>query len=285
MIHELYDPLRRPVIRTIWTIAAVLAGIAAILPLVWVLASSLKPAGQIFSGFSPLTPNVLIPSTFTLDNYATLLQSPFMLAMFNSLFVVTVTIIVGLLLSALAAYGLAVFNFRGQGILFALVVVSFLIPFDAVALPLAELFRDLGLNNSYLGLILPGIGNGFAVFLLRQFFLGIPRELIEAARVDGMGELRIFLRIVLPMSRPALISAAQLIFVFQWQSFLWPLLVATDPRMVVAPVALESFAGQFDVNFGLMFAGCIVTVLVPIAVLLYAQRFFTASVASSGTKG
>ncbi|MCU1439970.1 MAG: hypothetical protein JWP85_967 [Rhodoglobus sp.] len=284
-MFETYDPMRRKWPRRFWTVVAMAAGIYALLPLLWVLSSSLKPAGEIFAGLSPLTPQVLIPSSVTIESYVALATSSFPLALFNSLFIVTVTVIAGLAMSALAGYGLAVFRFRGRAILFAIVVISFLIPFDAVALPLAELFRDWGLDNTYFGLILPGIGNGFAVFLLRQFFLGIPRELIEAARVDGMNEFGIFTRIVLPMSKPALISAAQLIFVFQWQSFLWPLLIATDPRMTVAPVALASFVGQFEVDFGLMFAGCVLTIIVPIGVLLYAQRYFTESVATSGTKG
>jgi putative chitobiose transport system permease protein len=284
-MFDLYDPLRRPWLRRLWTAVAAVAGIVAVLPLLWILASALKPSNDIFSGFSPLTPQVLFPSSITFDNFTSLFTSSFMLALFNSLFVVAATVIVGVGLSALAAYGLTAFTFRGQGVLFAIVVVSFLIPFDAVALPLAELFRSWGLSNTYVGLILPGVGNGFAIFLLRQFFLGIPRELLEAARVDGMGEFRIFWRIVLPMSKPALISAGQLIFVFQWQSFLWPLLVATNPSKTLAPIALANFAGAFNVNFGLMFAGCILTVIFPVAVLFYAQRYFTASVASTGSKG
>ncbi|WP_169582066.1 MULTISPECIES: carbohydrate ABC transporter permease [Microbacterium] len=284
-MYELYDPLRKPLVRRLWTIAAVVAAVVSVLPLLWITLTAFKPPSGIFRGLFPLTWQAIVPAPVTLDNFTALFASSFPLALFNSVFVVTVSVAVGLLLSSLAAYGLAIFNFRGLSILFAVIVVSFLIPFDAVAIPLAEVFRAVGLNNTYLGLILPGIGNGFAIFLLRQFFLGIPRELIEAARVDGMSELRIYWTIVLPMSKPALVSAAQLLFVFQWQSFLWPLLIATDPRLTVAPVALASFAGQFEVNFGLMFAGCVVTVLVPIAVLLYAQRYFATSVASTGSKG
>jgi ABC-type glycerol-3-phosphate transport system permease component len=283
-VHETYDPLRRPWLRRFWTAAAVVLALYAILPLWWMLGSALKPAGDIFDGLNPLRIAALLPGRFTLEHFDSLAGTPFPRAFVNSMVVVTVSVVLGVLLSALAAYGLAMFRFRGQGVLFALVVISFLVPFDAVALPLSAVFRDWGLDNTYAGLILPGIGNGFAVFLLRQFFLGIPREIIEAARVDGMSELRIFATIVLPLSKPALISAGQLVFVFQWQSFLWPLLIATDPRMTVAPVALASFAGQFDVDFGQMFAGATLTAVAPMVILLFAQRYFTTSVALSGSK-
>lgn len=283
-MHETYDPMRRPWLRRFWTVTAVALAAYSILPLWWMLASAAKPSADIFTGLSPLRPRALLPTSLTLEHFTSLAGTAFPRALGTSLIVVTVSVVFGVGLSALAAYGLAMFRFRGQGVLFALVVISFLVPFDAVALPLSEVFRGWGLDSTYAALILPGVGNGFAVFLLRQFFLGIPRELLEAARVDGMGELRIFAQIVLPMSKPALVSAAQLDFVFQWQSFLWPLLIATDPRMTVAPVALASFAGQFDVDFGQMFAGAVLTVLVPMVVLLFAQRYFTTSIASSGSK-
>jgi multiple sugar transport system permease protein/putative chitobiose transport system permease protein len=133
-------------------------------------------------------------------------------------------------------------------------------------------------------LIVPGVANGLAIFLLRQFFLGIPTDLAEAARVDGMGWWGIFWRIYLPLSRPALVSAGILIFVFQWHAYLWPLLIATTPHLIVAPVALASFAGQFDVDFGQMFAGATLTAAVPMVVVLALQRYFTHSLAATGGK-
>jgi putative chitobiose transport system permease protein len=263
---------------------AIPAALLSMLPLWWAAVSALRPANEIFRYLSPLSPWTMLPRTPTPANVEALWDGPFALAMLNSAIVVVVTVAIGLVLCALAAFGLAALRFRGQAVVFAAIVASFLIPFDAIAVPLADLFRSVGLQNSYAGLILPGLGNGLAVFLLRQFFLGIPRELSEAAKIDGLGWFGIFWRIYLPLSRPALISAGLILFVFQWQSYLWPLLIAPDPDYRVVSVAIADFAGQYDVDYGQMFAGTLCAALLPMIVLLVFQRYFTASVASSGSK-
>ena len=263
---------------------AVLVSACSILPLWWAAVSALRPSAEIFRYLSPLSLWTLLPRHLTFGNVVLLWHGSFARAMLNSGLVVIVTLAVGLGLCALAAFGLSALRFRGQSAVFAAVVVSFLIPFDSIAVPLADLFRGMGLQNSYAGLIMPGIGNGLAVFLLRQFFLGIPRELSEAAKIDGLGWFGIFWRIYLPLSRPALISAGLILFVFQWQSYLWPLLIAPDPDYRVVSVAIADFAGQYDVDYGQMFAGTLFAALLPMLVLLVFQGYFTASIASSGSK-
>jgi multiple sugar transport system permease protein/putative chitobiose transport system permease protein len=193
-------------------------------------------------------------------------------------------VIGGLAVCAPAAFALSAIEFPGQGVVFLIMVVSFLIPFDAIAFPLYTIMQGLGLQNSYLGLILPGIGNGLAVFLLRQFFLGLPKELREAAMVDGMGWFGIFWHIYLPLSRPALISAALIMFVFQWQSFLWPLIIAPGTDYKVAAVAIAEFSSEHAANFGQTFAAAMFVSLIPMAILLAFQKYFTGSVAATGSK-
>jgi putative chitobiose transport system permease protein len=256
-----------------------------VLPVWWVVASSLRDQTETFRTLSPLSPWTLIPRGLTFENFTRLFQGDFARAILNSIIVTTASVLAGLALCAPAAFALAVLRFPGRSAVFAIMVISFLIPFDAIAIPLSAIFRSAGLGDSYLGLILPGVANGFAVFLLRGFFLGIPRELIEAARIDGFGWWRIFWLIYLPLSKPALIGAGLILFVFQWQSYLWPLLIAPDPSMKVAPVAIAEFAGQYGVDFGRIFAGSVLTALVPLVVLLFFQRYFTQSVSSSGVKG
>ena len=256
-----------------------------VLPLWWTVASALRPQDETFYTLSPVSVWTVIPRGLTFDNLVRLFQGDFGRAMLNSVIVTAATLIMGLAICTTAAFGLAVLNFPGRTAVFAVMVISFLIPFDAIAIPLTSIFRDAGLDNSYLGLILPGVGNGFAVFLLRGFFLGIPKELADAALVDGLGWWGIFWRVYLPLSKPALVGAGLILFVFQWQAYLWPLLIAPDPAMKVAPVAIAQFAGEHGVDFGAIFAGAVMTALVPLLVLLFFQRYFTQSLSASGLKG
>jgi putative chitobiose transport system permease protein len=256
-----------------------------VLPLWWTVASSLRDQNETFRTVSPVSLWTLIPRGATLDNFVRLFDGDFGRAILNSIIVTAATVVIGLAICSTAAFALAVLRFPGRTALFAIMVISFLIPFDAIAIPLASIFRDAHLENSYPGLVLPGIANGFAVFLLRGFFLGIPSELSEAGRVDGLGWWGVFLRIYLPLSRPALIGAGLILFVFQWQAYLWPLLIAPDPGMKVAPVAIAQFSGQYGADFGRIFAGSVLTALVPLLVLLFFQRYFTQSISASGIKG
>ena len=266
------------------SVVAVLLAVLWVLPLWWAAVSALRRSDTIFKYLSPLSVWTLWPRDFTLANVTALLSGPFLRAILNSIFLMSVTIAVGLVLCSCAAFALAVFRFRGQPVIFACLVVSFLIPFDSIAVPLSSVLRQGGLQNTYLGLILPGLGNGLAVFMLRQFFMGIPRELAEAALVDGLGWWGIFRRIYLPLSRPAMIGAGLILFVFQWQAYLWPLLIAPNPQYRVAAVAVADFAGQYDVDLGQMFAAAVPGALIPMIVFLVFLRNFSSSVASSRTK-
>src|SRR5699024_6965401 len=218
------------------------------------LISSIRPGQDVFRYLSPLSWQTIIPGDVTLENYREVLAGDFSLALLNSVIVAFFSVVLGLAVSALAAFALACLRFRGRSVVFAVMIVSFLVPFEAIAIPLSSTFRELGLANPSAGLGLPALGNGLSIFLLRQFFLGIPESLGEAARLDGLSWFGVFGRIYLPLSRGPLIGAGLVLFVFQWQSFLWPLLVAPAPQVRVAPVAIADFAQETGVDFGQMFA-------------------------------
>lgn len=273
-----------PARRVFVTIVAWIVGLSFAMPLLWMLSSSFRTSDDIFSSVYPFSINILWPKTFSLENYVTLLSGSFGRSVLNSLVVTTISVVAGLLLSAMAAFALAKIPFRGANVLFIVIVMSFLVPFDAIAVPLANLFRSWNLYNTYFALILPGIANGFAIFALRQFFLNIPTELAEAARVDGLGWWGIFWRIYLPLSRPALIGAGFTLFLFQWGAYLWPLLIGTDSSVMLGPIALSTLATQQRVDFGAIFAGAVLLTIVPLILLLMFQRYFTASLASTGGK-
>lgn len=272
---------RRKILRYVMIVLVALLFFA---PLWWVTISALRPSDEIFRYISPLSLRSFWPEGWTPANVVSLWEGSFRRAILNSIFVSVVTVVVGLAICSMAAFALAVIDFPFRNAIFMVMVISFLIPFDAIAVPLFGIMRELKLQNSYTGLILPGIGNGLAVFLLRQFFLGIPKELREAGFVDGMNWFGIYWRIYLPLSGPAMISAALILFIFQWQAYLWPLLIAPGPDYKVAAVAIAQFSGQYDVDFGLIFAAALFISIIPMVILTLLQRFYSASVASSGSK-
>ncbi|MFB7219011.1 carbohydrate ABC transporter permease [Streptomyces sp. NPDC056227] len=277
-------PRRLSALRHMPLVTAVVMGVLFALPLLWVLVGSLRPGDKVLAGLDRASWHSLIPTDATLHNYVTLFRGDFGRAVLNSIGVAVATVLLGLVLSAMAAFALSVFRFRGRGLVFAVILLSFMIPFDAIAIPLSDIFRDWGLQNTYAGLILPGIGNGLAIFLLRQFFLAIPRELVEAARMDGLSWWGVFTKIYVPLSRPALIGAGLTLFTFQWQSYMWPLLVGTEPDKQLGPIALGTLQGQMVVDYGQVFAAAVVLTVIPLLVLLRLQRYFTQSIAGSGLK-
>ncbi len=259
-------------------------GLLFFVPLLWVVSNSLRPGSETFAHLNPLSWDTFFVLEPTFVNYSTLLSSEIGRATLNSVLVSAATVVIGLAVCASAAFALAAFEFRGRGLVFGVVVLSFLVPFDAIAIPLSTMFRDWHLTNTFTGLVLPGIGNGMAIFLLRQFFLGIPTELVEAGRLDGLGWFGVFRWIYLPLSRPALIGAGLMLFLFQWQSYVWPLLIGTDPKHILGPVALANLQGQNFTDYGLVFAGAVVLTVIPLAVIAGFQRYFVQSVSSSGLK-
>lgn len=271
--------------RALWTALAALVGLVFVLPAVWMFLGAFRPGNAVIDTVTPLSWNTLWPDVWTLDNFSELLGPlGFARGITVSLIVCSVSVIAGLVVSALAAYGFSALDFKGREVLFGLVVVGFLIPFESIAIPLAQIFGSVGLTNTFVGLILPGIGNGLAIFNLRQFFLGVPTSIREAAILDGASEFMILRRLYVPLAAPALINAGLLIFLSQWGAYLWPLLIAPDPSMQVAPVALSKTFTLQTSNFGQNFAGALMISLVPALLMFLLQRFFTRSIAHSGGK-
>jgi len=275
---------RTRTIKLLVTFVAFLVALAFLLPIIWMVGNAVRPQENIFKYLSPLSVRAFIPFELTIENFVTLFAGFFLRNIYNSLVVAVGTIAIGVLLSATAAYALSALRFRYRELVFAAVVVSFMIPFEAVAIPLLDLFQRWGLRNSYIGLILPGVANGLAIFLLRQFFLGIPRDLLDASRVDGAGHWTIFSIVYAPLSKPAMIGAGLMLFIWQWQAYIWPLLIVSEPELDVASVALAKYMGQFEYNFSVMFAGAFVLSLIPALILLPLQKYITQSVSHTGLK-
>ncbi len=262
----------------------VLAGLFG-LPLLWMLVSSIRPANDILGHLFPMTLESVFPRKVTLINYATLINDGFLLGVQNTLVATLLTVLLGLAICIPAAFALAVLEFRGRTFVFALLVGAFIVPFDILAFPLALLVAKVGLANRVIALVLPLVCNGFAIFLLRQFFMAIPRSLYEAARVDGASIFRILWTVYLPISRPALVGAGIMFFVSQWQAFLWPLLVAPMQATQVANVRLALMWQPYDPVFGQILAGATILFVLPATFVLFFQRYFIESIATSGISG
>lgn len=279
-------PRRARWLRPSWplTIVTVLVSAIFVLPVLWLLAGSLRPGSEIFESLSPLSWRILIPSSITFENYTAMIFGPFGRSLLNSLIICLISVAIGTVLCALAAYAVAVLRFPGRGIIFGVIVVGFMIPFEAVAIPLSQQFTSWGLANTIMGLVLPGLGNGLAIFNLRQHFLSIPPSYREAAKIDGASEPRIFASIYWRLGGGSLVNSALLIFLGQWGAYLWPLLVVSDRDLQVAPVALAQTFGEHSSSFGQHFAGAVILSLIPALLMFALQKSFGGLSVASGEK-
>jgi putative chitobiose transport system permease protein len=256
--------------------------IAMTLPLLWLLSTALKsPSENIFQ----FPPN-LLPVQPTLQNFASVWQSqPFGRYFLNSLLVSALTVGLNLVFCALAAYPLARLNFAGKDWIFTAVISTIMIPFQIVMIPLYILTVQLGLKNSYLGVIFPAIASAFGIFLLRQAFLTVPKDLEEAARMDGCSELGIWWNVMLPSVRPALVTLTIFVFIGAWSDFLWPLLVLDDPNFYTLPLGVAKLAGTFSLDWRLIAAGSVISIAPILLFFLVMQRYIVPSEVGSGVKG
>lgn len=265
-----------------WLYAALTAGfVAMVLPFAWMLLSSVKPEAEIRA-----VPPTWLPQDFTLENYDRLFtQLDFPTYFFNSVVVAAAVTLGNVVFCSMLGYALAKLDFPGKRLLFVLVLGTLMVPGVALFVPLFVLVSNLGMVNSFAGLILPFLVTPFGVFLMRQFILGLPDELIAAARVDGAGEIRIFVNVILPLCGPALATLAILTFLGSWNNFLWPLVVAQTEDKYTLPVALALYSvGQNSTQYGLLLAGAVVVVVPVLVVFLVLQRRFVQGIAMTGIK-
>ncbi len=262
-----------------------IVAIFVLLPLMWAFAASFTPNAKVFEYAFPFSLRALFPVDFTLEAYEALFARGFGNALKNSFWLSGVTVVLGGSINALAGFAFARFEFRGKRILFLTVILlPFLVPVDLTAIPRFILVNSLDWRNTWQALIVPGLGNSLAIFLFRQFFEEIPQDLIDAARVDGASWLRLFFNVVLPLSRPVLITAALFLFLQQWDAYFWPLLVAPRPELRLVQVAISGAVEEFRTRWNEQLAGSMLAAIVPILLLLPFQRYYIQAVTSSGVK-
>jgi multiple sugar transport system permease protein len=261
--------------------ALIAGGTLTLFPLLWMLSASFMKSGE-----ATTFPPHFIPHTATFDQYRQLfVRLNIGRAFLSSATVAVVATLGSLLFNSMAGYAFARLRFGGRDRLFGLLLSALIIPAQVGMLPLFLLMKSLHLVNSYWGAILPALASVLGIFLIRQFMLSIPQELLEAARIEGAGELRIYWTVVLPLARPVLATLAILTFMTTWNDFMWPLIVLTDQRRYTLPVAMASLVGEHALDIELMMAGAVVTVLPVLLVFLALQRYYISGLMAGSVKG
>ncbi|HVC80868.1 MAG TPA: carbohydrate ABC transporter permease [Chloroflexota bacterium] len=271
--------LRRAAIYTLLIVGAV----PMAFPFYYVIASSLMTPDELIQ--LPITWWPHHPQWQTYANVWTVI--PFARMFVNSIFV-TLAVTLGILLtSSLAGFGFAKYHFKGRDVAFLALLSSMMVPFFVLLIPIYYIIKELGWLDTYQGLIVPNIVTAFGVFLLRQFIMTIPDELIDAARIDGARELRIYWSIILPLIRPALSALGIFAFIYQWENFLWPLLILQNPSMFTVPIGLNSLRSYADTqqNANLLMAGSVLAIVPSVIVFLLLQRQFVRGISLGGLKG
>lgn len=251
-------------------------------PFLWLLVTALKGGGENIFAYPPS----LWPAQPTLDNFRQVWEAvPFGRYFFNSVLVAIVSVGLNLILASLAAFPLARMRFRGREPFFVVILATMMIPLPVIMIPLFILSQRLGLLNSYSGLILPTAVSAFGIFLMRQAFLAIPREIEEAAVIDGANPWQVFWQVMLPLTKPSLATLAIFVFVGSWGDFLWPLIVLKDPDLYTLPVGISYLAGTFSANWRLIAAGSVLSIVPIVIVFVALQRFFIGGQTAGAVKG
>lgn len=273
---------KRTISLTLSYVALALVTFLMIFPLIIVVIVSFTP-----NAVTQTWPPKIIPSTWTLDNYTSLFQRlPIGRELLNTIVFAGAVTIISVFFDSLAAYGLSRVDFKGRGILLAVLIATMMIPAMALLIPVYKLLGSMGLVNSYLGIIIPRMADVGGIFLLRQFFISIPKDLDNAARIDGAGEFRIFAQIILPNAVPAILTVGMFNFMGNWNDLLWPLIMTSKPetRTITAGLAMLTGHGSSVTPYGVVMAGALISALPLLIVFFFVQKRFVEGIAMTGMK-
>ena len=273
---------KRTISLTLSYVALALVTFLMIFPLIIVVIVSFTP-----NAVTQTWPPKIIPSAWTLDNYTSLFQRlPIGRELLNTIVFAGAVTIISVFFGSLAAYGLSRVDFKGRGILLAVLIATMMIPAMALLIPVYKLLGSMGLVNSYLGIIIPRMADVGGIFLLRQFFISIPKDLDNAARIDGAGEFRIFAQIILPNAVPAILTVGMFNFMGNWNDLLWPLIMTSKPetRTITAGLAMLTGHGSSVTPYGVVMAGALISALPLLIVFFFVQKRFVEGIAMTGMK-
>lgn len=279
--------MKKPNLQSVWPLLLRYLAILIVLlftvgPFLWLLSTSLKSTDENIFAYPP----VLIPQSPTLDNFFRVIDSqPFFTYLKNSALVTALSVALNLLLASLAAYPLARIPFKGRSVLFIVLLSSMMIPFQLLMIPVYELAISLGLQNTYLGLVLPHACTAFGIFFMRQAFLSVPVAIEEAAIMDGVSRLRIWWFVMLPLIKPSLATLAVFSFIAVWGDFLWPLIIIDQPSLFTLPLGVNRLASSFSLDWRLVAAGAVFSIVPILLFFTFTQRFFIEGAMKGAVKG
>ncbi|MBQ9301318.1 MAG: carbohydrate ABC transporter permease [Clostridia bacterium] len=260
--------------------------IIMVFPLVYSFFSSLRTNEEIFRYISPLSVHTLIPVNFTVEAYVRVFRDyGFLQPIWNTLAVCILSVFFGCLINSVAAMAFAMMDFKGKKLIYSVILITFMIPFESISLPMYRIAYKLNLLNTFAGIVLPGLASGMILFLFVQFFKDIPKEILEAAIVDGASLRHLFFRIIFPMSGAVFVTSALMQFMGQWNSYLWPLLVAQSKSLRLIQTRLTDFNAEEGTEWAAKYAAMVVSAIIPLGLFLPLQKYYVAGVTSGSIKG
>ncbi len=263
-----------------YTLAVVFV-VIFLLPVIYIILSAFKPSFELYN------PNpTFFPRQWTLSNFIEALnKGDFVRYIFNTFFVTITSTIIAILVNTMSGYALAKFKFRGQNLILILILSTIMLPLEVIMVPIFSVLKATGLYNSLWALIIPPAATPTGIFMMRQYLVTIPDELIESARIDGATELQIFFRIILPNAKPAIATLAIFSFMWRWNDYVWPLIAISDPKKYTLQLAIANFAGEFNVDYNSTIAMSAISMIPMLIIFLIFQKQFVQGTVSSGMKG
>lgn len=270
-----------PVFRTSLLYATLIVlAVIFLVPVVWIALCALKGKTELVAW-----PPVILPKTITFENFTVAMsKGNFGLYFFNSTYSTVLSTILTLIVNCMAGYAFAKFKFKGNNLIFLSFLATLMIPLEVIMIPMFQTLKFFGMYNSLWGIIIPPAATPTGVFLMRQYLLSVPDELLEAARIDGASEFRIFAKIIVPIAKPVLSVLTIFSFMWRWNDFLWPLLVINNPKLYTVQLAIANFSGQFSVDWNSLLAMAVVTMLPVLVIFLIFQKQFVRGMVISGMK-
>lgn len=267
-------------------IVLVIMTIASLFPIFFCLSASLRTQEDLFRNMFPFTIKSLIPTDITGENFQIIFTKyEFWRPIMNTLIVTVASIAFGCIINSMAGFAFTCFEFKGKKFVYPLVLISFMVPFEAIAIPLYGVANSLGMVDTYAGMIVPAIADGLVTFLFIQFFKDIPPSLVEAARVDGAKWPTIFIKVIMPISIPVFVTAGLMIFMNQWNSYMWPLLVARSKEIRTIQIAISQFTGERSIQWTYIYASSLISAIIPICLFLPFQKYFVEGITAGSVKG